>query len=356
MNKLVVNALVIVLCFFLKGCNTTEPPDNNNHQDTTSHNFTFQTWTFGEHSSSFLYDVAILNDTSIWAVGEIYLNDSLGQPDPIAYNSTHWDGDHWELRRIKTNACGGVDYPPIQAIFAFSSIDILFAHIDGSISHFDGSIFINDCSLITQLNGSAIKIWGRTKDDFYVVSVNGFLAHFQNGSWTRIETGTDLDFYDIWGDFNSNNGVYEIISVAAKQFISFDKKILKINGSTIQNINTDSIPYSLHGLWFKSGKKYFVAGAGLYSKNNIKPTSEWDWLHTDVTNYYLYAIRGEETNDLFACGSFGEMIHYNGSTWKSFINETAISNGSFNNIDFKENIVVAVGYDSPKAIITIGIR
>ncbi|HEX9739188.1 MAG TPA: glucosyl transferase, partial [Ignavibacteriaceae bacterium] len=26
--------------------------------DTTSHNFTFQTWTFGEHSSSTLYDVA----------------------------------------------------------------------------------------------------------------------------------------------------------------------------------------------------------------------------------------------------------------------------------------------------------
>jgi len=86
-------SLFALLLLFVQ-CDTNEPLDNNNNQDTTSHNFTFQTFTFGEHSSSVLYDVAIVNDSSIWAVGEIYLNDSLGQPDPIAYNSTHWDGDH----------------------------------------------------------------------------------------------------------------------------------------------------------------------------------------------------------------------------------------------------------------------
>jgi hypothetical protein len=69
--------------------------------DTTSHNFTWQTWTFGEHSSSVLYDVAIVGD-EIWAVGEIYMNDSLGNPDHNAYNAVHWDGNKWELKRIYT--------------------------------------------------------------------------------------------------------------------------------------------------------------------------------------------------------------------------------------------------------------
>ncbi len=51
--------------------------------DTTSHNFTFQTWTFGGQAGSCtLYDVAIIDENDIWAVGEIYLLDSLGQPDP----------------------------------------------------------------------------------------------------------------------------------------------------------------------------------------------------------------------------------------------------------------------------------
>ena len=62
---------------FNQSCKSPTSP-NNNITDTTSHNFTWQTFTFGEHSSSTLYDVAIINDSSIWAVGEIYMNDSLG--------------------------------------------------------------------------------------------------------------------------------------------------------------------------------------------------------------------------------------------------------------------------------------
>lgn len=172
-------SLFLIALFVLTiSCNTTEPTDSTG-QDTTSHNFSFQTWTFGEHSSSVLYDVAIINENDIWAVGEIYMNDSLGQPDPISYNAAHWNGQGWELKMIKTNACGGVTYPPIKAIFAFSEDDILFAHIDGSITHFNGIEFTNDCSLITQLNGSANKIWGQSWEDYYVVSENGFLAHYQ---------------------------------------------------------------------------------------------------------------------------------------------------------------------------------
>ena len=47
-----------------------------------------------------LYDVAIIDENNIWAVGEIYLNDSLGQPDPTPYNAVHWDGISWNLKKI----------------------------------------------------------------------------------------------------------------------------------------------------------------------------------------------------------------------------------------------------------------
>ncbi|MCK6615173.1 MAG: glucosyl transferase, partial [Ignavibacteriaceae bacterium] len=70
--------------------------------DTTSHSFTWETFTFGEHSSSTLYDVAIIDENNIWAVGEIYMKDSLGNPDPNAYNAVHWDGTNWELKKIYT--------------------------------------------------------------------------------------------------------------------------------------------------------------------------------------------------------------------------------------------------------------
>jgi hypothetical protein len=336
-------------------CDTTEPPDNNNDQDTTSHNFSFQTCTFGEHSSSVLYDVAIINENNIWAVGEIYMNDSLGQPDPNAFNAAHWDGSEWKLKRIRYyGSCSAVEYPPLIAIWALSENELVISN-GGSIGWLTGNTLRLDCEINPLLTGSINKVWGSNKDDLYVVGNNGNIVRYQNGSWTNIVSGTDLDVYDIWGDYNSTNSGYEIIAVAAKEFVTFNRRIFRITGNSAQNISSDSIPFSIHGVWFKSGKKYLVAGDGLYSKNNINSTSEWEWLHPAVTYYYLYAIRGQDINDIFTCGAFGEMIHYKGSTWKSFMQETSI-NGTLNNIDFKKNLVAAVGYASPKAVITIGKR
>ena len=64
--------------------------------DTTSHNFNYEAYVFGDqYQSSILFDVAIINENSIWAVGEIYLLDSIGQS--IRYNAVHWDGTEWKL-------------------------------------------------------------------------------------------------------------------------------------------------------------------------------------------------------------------------------------------------------------------
>jgi hypothetical protein len=333
-------------------CNSVEPPDKGNGQDTTSHNFTWQTWTFGEHSSSSLYDVAILNDTSIWAVGEIYMNDSLGQSDPNAYNAIHWNGKDWKLKRVKTNACGGVDYPPIQAILAFSLNDVLFAHIDGSISHYNGLEFTNDCSLITQLNGAANKMWGKSNNDFYVVSSNGFIAHYQNGNWTRIITGTNLDFYDIWGDYNSTTSEYEIICVASDLFLNQGKKILKIENNIVSVVPDAGLSNSLHTVWFAPGKKYFIGGDGLFSTSSFSES----WIrHTELPSYYKDAIRGNSLNDIIVAGAFGLLLHYNGNSWKNFQDITYI-NGELGRVDMKGNVVCAVGYDDNKAIVILGKR
>jgi hypothetical protein len=140
--------LIVFLASFAGfNCSTTDPGDvNNNGQDTTSHNFNFATWTFGEHSSSVLYDVAVINDSNIWAVGEIYSNDSLSQPDPNVYNAVYWNGNNWELKRISFTGCGAVIYPAIVSVFAFNKNDIWFAR-GGSLVHFDGNTFFNDCNM-----------------------------------------------------------------------------------------------------------------------------------------------------------------------------------------------------------------
>ena len=98
----------------------TPPPKDE--PDTTSHSFTWQTFEFGDDgaSPSSLKDVAIINDSDIWAVGSVYLNDSTGQPDYNAYNAIHWDGNKWNIKRLKYyGICSAVEYPPLNAIQFF---------------------------------------------------------------------------------------------------------------------------------------------------------------------------------------------------------------------------------------------
>jgi len=316
--------------------------------DTTSHNFTWQTFTFGQHSSSTLYDVAIINENDIWAVGEIYMKDSLGNPDPICYNAVHWNGQNWQLKKIKTNACGGVDYPPIKTSFAFSTNDILFAHTDGSITYFNGVGFINDCSLITQLNGSVNKIWGVSENDFYVVSGNGFIACFKNGSWTKIESGTKTNINDIWGVIDQSNNqqmVYGAVSFVAQ---AGDQKILKI-----QNNKVDSLYWNtgrrVHTVWSYNNRYLYAAGGGIFENRR----GYWNEI-TEVPLYYSRNIRGTDNNNIFVCGDFGLFAHFGGTSWKTY-NELYIQ-GIYYSLSAKNNIVITVGFNGSKAIIMKGTR
>jgi hypothetical protein len=159
--------------------------------DTTSHNFTWQTFTFGERTST-LYDVAIIDENNIWAVGEIYMNDSLGNPDPTFYNAAHWDGQSWQLKRILYK--GGIW--TIRAIFAFNENDIWFS---AYVRYYNGSFI--ELPIPDILMGWGInKIWGSSGNDLYAVGNYGNIAHYKNGSWTKIESGTTTSLTDIYGD------------------------------------------------------------------------------------------------------------------------------------------------------------
>ncbi len=339
--------------------------------DTTSHNFTFQTWTFGgDAGSCTLYDVAIINENDIWAVGEIYLLDTLGQPDPNAYNALHWNGLGWDLRRIKTNACGGVEYPPIKAIFAFAANDILFAHIDGSISHYDGMKFVNDCTLITQLNGSSNKIWGVDSNDFYVVSGNGFIAHYQYGHWSRIESGTDVDLKDIYGSSNGNE-----LWTCGWSNQNGRVAVLKINEGGVESIwdsqtNREFSYYYggqlLNTLWANENAE-FVFATGVVTRHSLlnKKILRYEWVPylngqkvLDLGNY-AYRIRGSNKNNIFIVGDESMIWHSNGTTWHKF-EEVQNFDDRLYGLAVTENMMVTVGisYDNSLggALILMGKR
>jgi hypothetical protein len=197
--------------------------------DTTSHNFVWETFTFGEHSSSVLYDVAIIDENNIWAVGEIYLNDSTGQIDPYVYNAAHWDGSTWEIIRVSTNFRGNLIIVPLEGITTFSSSDIWLV---GSLPIYGDGKNWKMFDLRTEIdqNLSLSRSWGSSSEDIYFVGRKGNIVHYNGSNWSKIESNTELNIQDIHGSFNSSTGKCEIIAVASEPFENNGASLIRING------------------------------------------------------------------------------------------------------------------------------
>ena len=326
--------------------------------DTTSHNFTWQTFTFGEHSSSVLRDVAIINENNIWAVGEIYMNDSLGQPDPRPYGAIHWDGVTWTPIKVPYHDFGSTNkFPrPLKTILAFDE-DNIYVTSSANLLKLEGDEWIEKAFFMKSIpfDGQVLKMWGTDSNNIYCVGRNGAIYRYNGTLWWKMSSGTDLHIYDIWGDYNENTGEWEVLAVASKRAVNFDKNILKINKTNkVTLLFTSGIPYSIHGIWFKN-KACYVVGSGMYKKYDMTSSLAWEAIHHGISNYYLDAIRGNDLNDIVACGAFGELLHFNGVSWKSYIDITYI-NGAIGGIDIKSNLVSCVGLKDNQAIVLIGRR
>ncbi len=325
---------------------------------TTSSNFTWEKYTFGEHSGSIINDVAIINENDIWAVGEIYMNDSSGNPAPHAYNAVHWDGKKWVLKRIMFyTICGQTHKTPYPAssIFKLNKNEIWVAMDGDQIGIIKNNV--QTSTICLPFSFSIKELWGSSNQNVYIVGDNGNIVHYDGTSWTKIESGTNYFIHDIYGDDNPFTKETGILCCASLDNTK-DSEIIRINSDlTTEKLDKNGLERAVD-LWFRAGIRYYTIGNGLfekrYSHNNI-----WKNLNKGrrITPNFMNGIDGNGLNDIIVSGSFGEILHYNGISWKSIKNEkTTLNNGSYFEVAIKGNLVVVVGYDAPKAIILMGRR
>jgi hypothetical protein len=307
--------------------------------DTTSHNFTFETFTFGGNAGScVIYDVAIINENNIWAVGEIYVADT-SQKGYTMYNAVHWDGNDWELKRILYEG----NIWTITTIFAFNENDIWFS----AAVRYDGQNFLELPIPDILMGWSPNKIWGNSSSDLYVVGNNGNIVHYNGSSWTRIESGTTTDINDVWGIVDKD-GLEKIYCAVSFVFQTGDQKIL-----TIKNNNVDSLYWNtgrrVHSVWTDSKNNVYAVGGGIFENRK----GYWNEI-TQVPLYYSRNIRGDGTNNIFDCGDYGLFAHFNGSTWRTY--DELYIQGIYFSVAVKNNMVITVGLEGNRAIIVKGTR
>ncbi|MGA9119922.1 MAG: hypothetical protein WB699_11210 [Bacteroidota bacterium] len=132
-------------------------------------------------------------------------------------------------------------------------------------------------------------------------------------------------------------------------------EVLLINGTSVTTLSNIGLPWNLRGIWFATSHFYYVVGDGIYTATSPNP-ARWSGETEILTPYTTTCVRGNGANDVFIAGSFGEVLHYNGSTWQSFRSQTAIPDGAFSRLAVKGNLVIAVGGASGQAIAVVGKR
>lgn len=338
--------------------------------DTTSHNFSYQTFEFGEPltgNSSRLYDVAIIDENNIWAVGEIYVNDSLGQAD--VYGLIHWDGNIWQKIKLWYSS-------PLGGTFVLSNIrgilyrnrnEIWFAA--GSIFKWDG-ISTNAQLVYSRLNlpdpnGSIEKLWETDNGNLYGVGNSGTILNYNDTSWSSVTSGTTLPLTDIYG-INENeiyiSGAFtpEVKGVLLKGNSS--QFSVMINSEIIsENELFDKLYGELASVWVDNNGTVFTGGNFMFQYKNDK----WDYVRSLPENYiggnpgayyrgFISSIRGNGSNDYVIAGDRNTLKHFNGISWAQIGLPYSPSNPIiWYKAEQKGNTIVGVGDYGSKAFIIL---
>jgi hypothetical protein len=227
----------------------------------------------------------------------------------------------------------------------------------GSVYRWDGYSSQAELSLsrltLSDPNATVEKLWGTSNLSLYGVGNSGTIIHYNGTTWTSIASGTTLDIRDIWGGKNNVDGSMEIYATAGNPLISPANAIVQISGTKAQEISTVGIGGGLNGLWFSPGRYYWIVGDGVWEKH---PTlSAASWKMQSITHHTIDAVRGNGINDVFMCGAYGEFLHFNGVSWRSYQSQVGIP-GAYLAIAVHGNIVIAVGEEPPYAVVLIGKR
>lgn len=328
-------ASMIVLTFSGIDCrrNPVGPPPG---ADTTSDNFTWTQYTFGgQGGSSYFKDVAIVNDTDIWAVGSIYTS-----PDTM-YNAAHWDGVKWSLLQIPFyTICGQSHITPyaINTVFAYSGDDIWFSD-GGEVVHWVDSSYEHDCSVGSIINGAINKIWGTSSADLYAVGNVGTIIRYSNGTWTQMPSGTTIDLRDVWG---SSDG--SVVWACGYSNDNSQSILLKYDGTswkTVWSSHPSMPPYGgvITSLWGLDSL-YLVGTDGAFRE---EIGGEDSVQHLFSLRDFPYRIRGSAGNNIAFVGDDAMIYHYNGSTWK-LVNISTLDQPLYS-VAVSKDMIVAIGSD-----------
>jgi len=337
-QKIVSTIILLSTIIVLNSCDNSTSLPPNNEPDTTSQNFTFETFEFGNgYATSYLHDVWIFNENNAWAVGYI-------QCDTVSNaNILRWNGTKWYVDKFQGQSSG------IRGIWAIDTSHIYFAA--GGIIEYKEENYIWH-SLDGFSNGQSIDhIWGSSGKNIWGVGKRGAIVRCDGTEWKKVDFDTQWTFTRITGSEESG------IAYAVAHNHQFDSIILELKPSSQTIIYSreeeSELPWG-SGIFYLKDNYLSLSHSDIWQLN--LRTSEYEILKDLPISYILSSISGTSFNDLYYFGNGVEegelMIHYNGIRYTKFIileDDFLMFNGS----DAIKDFAVLVGFHNHKAYINM---
>jgi hypothetical protein len=259
----------------------------------------------------------------------------------------HWDGHVWTAPQPP----GSVTSNDLYAVFGTATNDAWAVGATGTLLHYDGKLWSVAPESGLRTTQTLRAIWGSASGDYWAAGLSGTLLHYTGGGWS-IATGsgsvTTAALYGMWG-----SAANDVWAVGATQVIlHWDGKawtvamggaltkgsLLAVHGASkgrVWAVGSGPTPrYKYDGTsWtadatttdVSSGNAVFVTSAAAYQIGYSATASraaagKFDgstWTSSDpgVGATTMNALWGTADDDVWAVGSYGAMVHWDGKKW-----------------------------------------
>lgn len=329
---------IIFLCScFTFGCKSPTETENRNIQpDSTTQNFTFEIYTFGEgNESSWLNDAWIFDENNIWTMG--YVGPIGNEP---ATNILHWNGSEWRRKERQFSSMGLYSIWAMDSSHVYMTSGAILIYMNGKFTEItvDGNF----------KNYQGVEhLWGSSEKNIWGVGPNGTIVYSNGQKWIKLDYDEQWQFLSITVS-KSTGTAYALARNDKNEMI-----IVKLENLSAEVIYKSSDTFEKYDGWtltMVNDKEIYVGNGNIWKLNIDTKKTEIIYSSDDLTA--ITSCCTVNQNDIYFYGTNERsqmLIHFNGKRFTKI--KLPLPSGITKAIRAIDNLAIAVGFTSNKASI-----
>ena len=229
----------------------------------------------------------------------------------------------------------------LYAVWGTAADNVFAVGGGGLIVHYDGSRW---SSMVSGITSDLYAVYGRSSDDVYAAGANGQVLHYDGTAWYSLSNISLGVVHDVWtapgqslyvcgsaGEWCHDGNLWRriaggVVGQAMQGFVgrvhpALSEELLQlivVSGNAVSYWTRGTWDYAhwplnraVRGLWgLSSGNLFAVCRDGY-----VFSTEDGIFKSGRPTQVHLNAVHGRSSKCVYAVGSNGKIIHYDGDKW-----------------------------------------